>query len=286
MATETFPFAVTFSNGQFEIAEPTNNNVVTVFPESQAVMKTHISAANLYFFGTAGNLITLDYTLCTNLTTASRQLQIEAIVALAAGSPIGSVTISGQPIGVNVQNTPAVTISGTPNVAVTNTPAVTISGTPNVAVTNTPTVNLAAGSALAVNLNRTSFYSFLANGTTSGNMNLVLKVNGAGSIRLLTVSGCAVIAGQNAVALYLNPTVTTTYNTPAPLTGSIVQANTSANLTFTNGTLMLYVPFNLSFSLNLSEFNMLFPQTTLIGCELIMGTSVGNSIVTALSWTE
>lgn len=101
MSTDTFPFSVTYSNAIFEVLQPTNGNTVCTFPQSQSIIKTHPSAANLYFFGTNNNLIALDFTLCTNLTVVSRQLQIEAIIALASSSPLGSVTISGQPIQVN-----------------------------------------------------------------------------------------------------------------------------------------------------------------------------------------
>lgn len=101
MATETFPFSVTFNSGSFEISQPTNGNTVVSFPLAQLVLKTHPSIANLYYFGTAFNVVTLDFTLCTNLTVVSRLLQIEAIISLVASAPLGAVTISGQPIQVN-----------------------------------------------------------------------------------------------------------------------------------------------------------------------------------------
>lgn len=110
--TSLFAFTVDFTNGVFKIDQPTNNaaNGGTMFfiPLSQAVLKVHPTDPNFYYFGTNGNLNTLDYALCTNRTVASREAQLDAIIALAGGVPLGAVTISGQPISVTVSNTPSV----------------------------------------------------------------------------------------------------------------------------------------------------------------------------------
>lgn len=98
MSTETFSYTVTYSNGIFRVYQATNGDLLALAPLAQAVIKTHPSAANLYYFGTNGNIITLDYTLCTNLTNTTRIVLIDNIVSLAGTAPIGAVTISGQPI--------------------------------------------------------------------------------------------------------------------------------------------------------------------------------------------
>lgn len=97
-ATETLAFAVTFVNGIYKLDFTDATNPVVEIPRDQAVLKTHPSDGTLYYFGTNGNIVTLNYTLCTNLSIVSRELQLDAVVALATGAPLGSVTISGQPI--------------------------------------------------------------------------------------------------------------------------------------------------------------------------------------------
>jgi hypothetical protein len=94
MATELFPFTVTFTNGNFEIFETTNGALVATFPDAQLVIKTHPTIGNFYYMGTTQNAITLDFTQCTNLTVASRKAQIDAILALGSGT-LGTVTIGG-----------------------------------------------------------------------------------------------------------------------------------------------------------------------------------------------
>lgn len=98
MGTETFPFAITYSNNVFELSQPTNSNYVLTIPLSQAYINTHPTIANFYYFGNVGYAVPLDYTLCTNLTTASRKAQIDAIITLASSGPIsGTVAVSNFP---------------------------------------------------------------------------------------------------------------------------------------------------------------------------------------------
>jgi hypothetical protein len=98
--TATFAFSVTYSGGIYSISQPTNGNLICTYPQGGCLLKTHFSDPQLYYFGSSGNSIALNYTLCTNLTTASRLAQFDAILALASAAPIGAVTISGQPVGV------------------------------------------------------------------------------------------------------------------------------------------------------------------------------------------
>lgn len=98
MATNLFPYTVTYSNGIFEVYEASNGDLLAFYPRDQLVMKTHNTDAVLFFMGTSQNLISLDYTLCTNLTNTTRKLLMDNIVALGGAAPLGAVTISGQPI--------------------------------------------------------------------------------------------------------------------------------------------------------------------------------------------
>lgn len=120
--TETFPFAITFSNGIFELSQPTNGNLVIATPLADDLFITHPSIANYYYFGNRGYAVALDFTLCTNLTTASRKAQIDAAIALA----VAAIAIVGN---VNVLNFPAIQpVSGT--VSVTQPVSVTQGTTP------------------------------------------------------------------------------------------------------------------------------------------------------------
>jgi len=102
MATESFSYTITYSNNIYRVYQATNGDLLCDFPTSQMVMKTHPSAATLFYLGSNINLITLDYTLCTNLANGTRVILMDAIVALSTGVPLGTVTISGQPIDVNL----------------------------------------------------------------------------------------------------------------------------------------------------------------------------------------
>jgi len=219
MGTETFAFSVTFSNGVFEITQPTNGNLVASFPEASAVIKTHPSIANYYYFGSSGNILTFDYTLCSNLTTVSRQLQIEAIIALGGGS-LGSVTIAGQPI--------STTISGQP-----------------IGMYNNP---LLSG----------GMFSLSASTGSTANL-LVLRLNHVGGvIRLLNLSAAtsaALSAGQ-ALTLQLGTVTGGTWATPAGLAGTNIQSNTGGTLAATNNTII--APYNSAVTIDLSRFNIAF----------------------------
>jgi len=146
MGTETFPFAVTFANDIFQVSEPTNGNYVLEIPLANSYMNSHPTLANLYYIGNVGYAILLDYTLCTNLTTASRLAQINAIVALASASA-GTITVNQgtSPWVTSVTNFPAtqaVTQSTSPWVtSVSNFPATqTVTGTVAVTQSTTPWV--------------------------------------------------------------------------------------------------------------------------------------------------
>lgn len=134
--TETFPFAITFTNGIFELSQPTNGNLVLSAPLADAKFITHPSVTNFYYFGGAGYAVTLDYTLCTNLTTASRKGQLDAVLALPTSAPGTNVTVTNfpatqpvsftQPISVTQSTSPWV-VSGTVAATQGTTPWVTTS---------------------------------------------------------------------------------------------------------------------------------------------------------------
>lgn len=147
MSTETFSFTVTYSNNIYRVFQSSNGNTLCTFPTAQMIMKTHPSSGNLYYLGTSGNLITLDYTLCTNLTTASRQAQLDAIVALATGAPMGAVTISGQPISTTLNMNLGETYSRSATVSATNSIAIVLR--PGVNQTNTRILGITASSSAA-----------------------------------------------------------------------------------------------------------------------------------------
>lgn len=81
--TETFPFAITYSNGVYELSQPTNDNLVICAGIGDILFITDPGTPEFYWFGNRGYAVTLDYTLCTNLTTDSRKAQMEAAIALA-----------------------------------------------------------------------------------------------------------------------------------------------------------------------------------------------------------
>jgi hypothetical protein len=113
MSIETFAFSVTYASGFYEVFQPTNGNATFLFPQSQCVTKTHPTDGNIYYFGTNVNLIPLDYTLCTNLTVASRKAQIDAIVALATAAPLGAVTVTSGNVNVSSSLGEVYSASGT-----------------------------------------------------------------------------------------------------------------------------------------------------------------------------
>lgn len=113
--TETFPFSLTYLNGSFEVSQPTNGNYVLTSPDKETVFLVHPSNPNYYYFGNQGFAITLDYTLSTNLTTASRKAQIEAAIALAPSGSAVSVTNFPANYPVTQVTTPWVTTS-TPSI--------------------------------------------------------------------------------------------------------------------------------------------------------------------------
>jgi len=96
--TETLPFAITFTNNIYELSQPTNGNYVLTVPQAEAVFLTHPTLTNFYYFGNVGYAVTLDYTLCTNLTVASRKAQIDAALALPPAMEVsGSVEVTNFP---------------------------------------------------------------------------------------------------------------------------------------------------------------------------------------------
>ena len=61
-----------------------------------------------------------------------------------------TITVSGTPLPVNVQNTPGVNVQNTPSVNIANTPGVAVQNTPSVNVANTPGVNIVASTPIPV----------------------------------------------------------------------------------------------------------------------------------------
>lgn len=244
--TALFPYSVTFANGQYEIDQPTNGTLVSTFPISQSVLKTHPTAATLFYFGTNGNIIPLDYTLCTNLANGSRLILMQAIEALAAGSPLGSVTIAGQPISVNL--------------------------------------NPAATQQVLVSQKLTNIYSLQATVPTGIQTALILRPNG-GSVRLLRITGASAAALSSGVFITVQQGVTITggtYATPSVITGSIMQVNTGGSSS--GGTSMLDHAFNSTGIFDISLYNIVI--ATLVPFTIIMTSSgLGSSSVT-ITWTE
>lgn len=244
--TSLFPFTVVFANGQYEIDQTTNGSLVATFPISQSVIKTHPTLANIFYFGTNGNILPFDYTLCTNLANPSRATLIANIEALAAGSPLGSVTIAGQPISVNL------------NPAATQT------------VFNSQKL--------------TSIYSLTATVSTGTVTPFVLRGNG-GNIRLLRITSSTATALGSGVLVTVenNPTVTGgVWATPAGVAGSILQANTGG--TPSGGTQMMIFSYNSTINADVSLYNATF--ATLVPFSIIItSTGLGSSTVT-ITWTE
>lgn len=213
--TDTFSFAVSFSNNIYQLAFTDAATSLIEIPVAQMVIKTHPTAANLYYLGTSQNQNTVDYTLCTNLTTASRVAQIAAIIALAAGSPIGSVTISGQPISI----TPTINLGET--YALSNTRA--SSGNALVLRPNGTTARLLAISA-ATNTalsSGTDFYIKSGTTVTGGTWSAVsnpeskMQINAGGTVSAgdvqvfyyLGTSSIADISSYNLTYTTLQPIV-------------------------------------------------------------------------------
>lgn len=203
--TETFNFAITYVNGVFEVSQPSNGNYVLGVPLANGILNTHPSVANYYYIGNQGYAILLDYTLCTNLTTASRKAQMDAILALAAAPPVsGTVAVSNFPavqtVSVNnfpatqqVSGTVAVTQSTSPWVtSVSNFPAsqsVTQGTTPWVTSTSA-TIPAAADLVGASRTTTGTLYTVPAGRTFLGTVSLSCSISVAGNCQpSISVSG-------------------------------------------------------------------------------------------------
>lgn len=223
MGTETFPFAITYSNNVFELSQPTNGNYVLTIPLSQAYINTHPTIANFYYFGNVGYAVPLDYTLSSNLTIASRKGQIDAIIALSTSGPIsGTVAVSNFPATQPVSGTVTALQGTSPWVtSVSNFPAtqpvsiaaaVTVNqGTSPWVVTNTVAVpastdlvgasRTTTGTLVTVPANRVFFGSLSLSASISlaGNDQPSISVSGtgalpAGILHQIVVTGLALTA--------------------------------------------------------------------------------------------
>ncbi len=175
MGTESFPFTLTFTNGMFEVSEPTNNNYVLAVALADDIFLSHPTNNNFYYIGNQGFAITLDYTLCTNLTTTSRKAQIDAAIALAAA---GATSVS-------VSNFPATypaTQSTTPWVT-SSTPAIPVS-TDLVGASRSTT-----GTLVTIPANRTfvGSLSISCSISVAGNSQPTISTSGAGVLPLGTL---------------------------------------------------------------------------------------------------
>lgn len=225
--TETFPFTLTFTNGFFEVSQPTNANYVVSAPAGDDIFLTHPSIANYYYFGNAGYAITLDYTLCTNLTTASRKAQIDAALALAVASPISG--------NVNVLNFPATQpVSGT--VSVTQPVSVTQGTTPWV-TSSSPTIPIPADLVGASRTTTGTLVTIPTGRTFMGSLSLSCSITVAGNSQPnIASSGAGVLplgTLHQIVAAGLALSTATNSNTIDNL--YIYGGSAGATVTFTQG---------------------------------------------------
>lgn len=228
MGSETFHFTLTFSNNNYELKQPTNNNLVYSISKDKAEFQTHPSIANYYYFGTEATALLLDYTLCDNLTTASRLAQIEA----GQGLPTA--------VSVSVTNFPAVQ-----TVSVNNFPATQpVSGTVTVNQGTSPWVTSTStavpASADLVGASRTTTGTLVtipAGRTFNGAVSLSCSVSVAGNSQpSISVSGAGALPSgtiHQIIAVGLALTVVANSNTQSNVW--IYGGTGGATVTFTQG---------------------------------------------------
>jgi len=218
MGTETFPFTLTYSNGSWEVSQPTNGNYVLTAPTEEAIFLTHPSVANFYYFGNAGFAIALDYTLCTNLTTVSRKAQIDAALALA-----------GTGTNVTVTNFPATQpVSGTVTVNQGTSPWVTSSSQSVPASSDIVGASrTTTGTLVTIPANRTfhGAVSLSCSVSLAGNSQPSISVSGAGAVPTGTI--------HSIIAVGLALTTVANSNTISDV--YIFGGSAGATVTFTQG---------------------------------------------------
>lgn len=257
MGTETFNYTVTFGNGAFEIVSTaTTPNLIVETPVSDAKFVTHPTNVALFYLG-KNTPILLDYTKCTNQAPSSRQNLIEILQALAT---LGSVTVSGGTL----------TTVGTVNAVTSITNPVTIASLP---------YPLGIGPAFGLSFSVAGSQNVVAvrvNPTSTGNY-MVLQA-------LITTTSAALSSGQ-LVTINYNPTVNGgAWATPASVSTSIVQTNT----TFTSivgGNTMWVGSFNnpgMNFSLSSLAFKILTGIPFVIN---YAQSGIGSSTL-SLNWVE
>jgi hypothetical protein len=126
-----------------------------------------VGTATVTISGTANVAITGTPTVILGAGTAS----VGSVSAINS-----TVTVAGT---INIGNTPAVTISGTPTVNIGNSPTVSISGTVTVSVSNTPSVTINGTPTVNIGLG-------VSNVTATGNLNVL---NAAVTLNLAGLSG-------------------------------------------------------------------------------------------------
>lgn len=257
MGTETFNYTVTFGNGAFEIVSTaTTPNLILEVPVSEAKFVTHPTNAALYYLG-KNTPILLDYTKCTNQAPISRQNLIEILQALAT---LGSVTVSGGTL----------TTVGTVGAVTSITNPITIGSLPKESG-----VGPAFGLTFSVSSSQ-NIVGIRVNPTSTGNY-MILQA-------LITTTSAALSSGQ-LVTLNYNPTVTAgAWATPASISTSIVQTNTTFT-GVTGGNTMWVGSFNnpgMNFNLSTLAFKILTGVPFVIQ---YAQTGIGSSTI-SLNWVE
>lgn len=248
--TSTFNFQITFLDGVFTVLQPDNPtvgaNYILNIPLAQAYINTHPTLTSDYYLGNVGYAILLDYTKCTNLTTASRQAQIAAIVALAPTS--GTVTVNQGTSPWVVSGTVSATQGTSPWVtSVSNFPAtqpvsiaaaVTVNQGTSPWVTSSSLVIPASGDLIGASRTTTgTLVTIPAGRTFMGSVSLSLSVSLAGSSQpSISVSGTGALpAGTIHQIIGVGLALTTITNSNSMSEVFIFGGSAGATVTFTQG---------------------------------------------------